>query len=84
MGEINYDKIIELAEMGLLSIAIFSLAIIKLMSYCNKKKVVREQMELLKSQADFNNKIEIHNRNEQEHTSFVQFDDISTTSSNSI
>ena len=84
MGEINYDKIIELAEMGLLSIAIFSLAVIKLMSYCNKKKVVKEQMELLRSQAEFNNKIEIHNRDNQQHTNFMPFEDISTTSSSSM
>ena len=36
--EVSYDKLIELIEMGLLSLAIFSLAIIKLISFCDKKK----------------------------------------------
>lgn len=84
MGEINYDKIIELGEMALLSIAIFSLAVIKLMSYCNKKKITKEQMELLRSQSDFNNKIAIHNRDIQQSTTFIPLDEISTTSSSSI
>ena len=61
--EVSYDKIIELIEMGFLSLAIFSLAIIKLLSYCDKKKTNKEQLELLRSQADFNNRIESHDRN---------------------
>lgn len=61
--EVSYDKIIELIEMGFLSLAIFSLAIIKLLSYCDKKKTNKEQLELLRSQAEFNNRIESHDRN---------------------
>lgn len=60
--EVSYDKIIELIEMGLLSLAIFSLAIIKLISFCDKKKTNREQLELLREQAEFNNKIEPFNK----------------------
>lgn len=60
--EVSYDKIVELIEMGLLSLAIFSLAIIKLISFCDKKKTNRERLELLREQAEFNNKIEPLNK----------------------
>ena len=60
--EVSYDKLIELIEMGLLSLAIFSLAIIKLISFCDKKKINREQLELFREQAEFNNKIEPFNK----------------------
>lgn len=60
--EVSYDKIIELVEMGFLSLSILSLAIIKLISFCDKRKTNREQLELLREQAEFNNKIEPLNK----------------------
>lgn len=62
-NNVSYDKIIEIIEIGFLSLAIFSLAIIKLLSFCDKKKTNKEQLELLRAQADFNNRIEVGNRN---------------------
>lgn len=62
-NNVSYDKIIEIIEMAFLSLAIFSLAIIKLLSFCDKKKTNKEQLELLRAQADFNNRIEVSNRN---------------------
>lgn len=61
--EVSYDKIIELIEMGFLSLAIFSLSIIKLLSFCDKKKTNKEQLDLLRAQSEFNNRIESYNRN---------------------
>ena len=58
-NNISYDKIIEIIEMAFLSLAIFSLAIIKLLSFCDKKKTNKEHLELLRAQAEFNNRIEI-------------------------
>lgn len=61
--EVSYDKIIELVEMGFLSLSILSLAIIKLISFCDKKKTNREKLDLLREQAEFNNKIEPFDKN---------------------
>lgn len=61
-NNISYDRIIEMVEMAFLSLAIFSLAIIKLLSFCDKKKTNKEQLDLLRAQAEFNNRIEVGNQ----------------------
>lgn len=68
MGEndFNVNSIISLCETFFISLGLFSIAIVKLLSYCHKKKINRDEIKLLKSQASFNNLIAIERKKEIE------------------
>ena len=69
MGEedkFNIDSIISLCETFFISLGLLSIAIVKLLSYCHKKKISRDEIKLLKSQASFNNLVAIERKREIE------------------
>lgn len=65
-NEFNVDSIISLCETFFISLGLFSIAIVKLLSYCHKKKINKDEIKLLKSQASFNNLIAIERKKEIE------------------
>lgn len=62
---LNSESITDIIESALIAIGLISLAIIKLMSYCEKRRTNREQIALLRAQAAFNNNIEIETIDEE-------------------
>ena len=58
-SSLDLDKLIELIESGIIGIGLIALAIIKLISFLEKRKTNRAQIELMRSQAAFNNMIPV-------------------------
>lgn len=54
---IDTNSIIELVEIGLVVFGILGIAGIKLISYLEKRKLNRAQLEIIKNQSIFNNSI---------------------------
>lgn len=56
-SEININNIIEMVEIGLVVIGILGIAGIKLISYLEKRKLNKAQLEIIRNQSIFNNNI---------------------------
>ena len=49
------DTLVNLVESALIAIGLLSIALIKTISFCDKKRARDEELELLRAQAEFNN-----------------------------
>lgn len=56
-SEIDANNIIEIVEIGLVVFGILGIAGIKLISYLEKRKLNRAQLEIIRNQSVFNNNI---------------------------
>lgn len=56
---LDLDKIIDLIESGIIGLGLIALAIIKLISFLEKRKTNKAQIELMRSQSAFNNMIPV-------------------------
>lgn len=56
-SEIDTNGIIEIVEIGLVVLGILGIAGIKLISYLEKRKLNRAQLEIIRNQSVFNNNI---------------------------
>ena len=55
--EFDINKIVELVESGIIGLGLIALAVIKLISFLERRKVNKAQIDLLRSQSAFNNMI---------------------------
>ena len=56
-SDIDVNNIIEMVEIGLVVLGILGIAGIKLISYLEKRKLNRAQLEIIRNQSIFNNSI---------------------------
>lgn len=59
-SKINFNNIIEMCEIGLVVIGLLGIATIKLVSFLEKRKVNRAQLEIIRNQSIFNNEIPLN------------------------
>lgn len=57
---ININNVIELCEIGLVVLGLLGIATIKLISFLEKRKLNKAQLEIIRSQSIFNNEIELN------------------------
>lgn len=57
---ININNVIELCEIGLVVLGLLGIATIKLISFLEKRKINKAQLEIIRSQSIFNNEIELN------------------------
>lgn len=59
-SEININNIIEMCEIGFIVLGMLGIAVIKFISYLEKRKLNRAQLELIRNQSVFNNEIPLN------------------------
>lgn len=59
-SKIDFNNIIEMCEIGLVVIGLLGIATIKLISFLEKRKLNKAQLEIIRNQSIFNNEIPLN------------------------
>lgn len=59
-SKIDFNNIIEMCEIGLVVIGLLGIATIKLISFLEKRKLNKAQLEVIRNQSIFNNEIPLN------------------------